>query len=159
MNKRILLNVMIVALLTFYMIFNIVYRQLVDKHETEPQPQIVDVWQGAFLVPQVWQLTRLEMPSVVMQLDKQGNWSSGNKSNVTAIAGIASAWQHLAAAQVSGYEQLPLEGQTILAFVTEDSQPLVFRLVEQEDKIHFYRMIDKKRFTFSLSSKDRLLPE
>ncbi len=160
MNKRIFLNVMIVALLTFYMIFNIVYKRLVDKHEVDPQQEAVNVWEGSFLVPGVWQLIRLEMPSITLQLDDQGNWSSSdNNMAPTIISETATAWQNLAATSVSAYEQLPLKGQTILAFVIEDSQPLVFRVIEQGDEIHFYRMIDKKRFTFSQPSKIRLIPE
>ncbi len=160
MNKRIFLNVMIVAMLTFYMIFNIVYKRLVDKHEPDPQLEVVDIWQGSFMVPQAWQLTRLELPSTTIQIDDLGKWLSvNNKINPETVSKIADSWQNLAANQVTEYQQLPLDGNTILAFVAEDSQPLVYRLIKREDKMHFYRMIDKKLFIFNISSKVQLLAE
>ena len=161
MNKRIFLNVMIVALLTFYMIFNIVYRQLIEKHESEPEQQsVVDIWQGPFMVPGSWQLTRLEMPSVVLQIDDKGQWSEiNNKVDITTAAATALSWQNLAATQIDHYSQLPLEGAIILAFVAEDSQPLVFRMVECDESIYFYRMIDQKQFSYPVSSKALLFHE
>jgi len=157
MNKRLILNVMIVALLTFYLIFSIVYRQLIDKHETEEVP-IASVWDSEFLVPQAWRLTRLEMPTITLQIDNNETWSDARGVNDPAVASsIAAAWQKLAAAEINNYQQLPLTGITILAFVTEDSQPLVYRVLEKEYQLHFYRMIDQKKFTFPIALKYRLL--
>lgn len=157
MNKRIFLNVMIVALLTFYMIFNIVYNQLMEKHEPEEET-VSDIWAGDYIVPGSWQLTRLEMTSVTLQVDENGNWSekSGAIEPLAATA-IALSWQNLAAKEISSYQQLPLDGETFLAFVAEDSQPLVFRLVEDNENLYFYRMIDQKRFSFPIVSRSRLL--
>ncbi len=172
MNKRIILNVMIVALLTFYMIFNIVYKRLIDRHEPPPEKQldVADIWQGPYLVPQIWQLTRLETPSITLQADKQGKWTasipgqpSQPDSEMTIsgakVSGIASSWQNLKAEGVSDYQVLPLQGNIILAFVAEDSQPLVYRVIEETEQIIFYRMIDQKKFSFNLSLKTQLLPK
>ncbi|MCP4272592.1 MAG: hypothetical protein GY781_11590 [Gammaproteobacteria bacterium] len=172
MNKRIILNVMIVALLTFYMIFNIVYKRLIDRHEppSEKQLDVADIWQSPYLVPQIWQLTRLETPSVTLQMDKQGKWITGKPGQPsqadsemsisgTKVSDIASSWQNLKAEGVSDYQQLPLQGSIILAFVAEDSQPLVYRVIEETEQIIFYRMIDQKKFSFSLSLKTQLIPE
>ncbi len=159
MNKRIFLNVMIVAMLTFYMIFNIVYQRLINKHEPEAQV-VTDIWEQPFLVPGQWQLTRIEMTSIVIQVAETGKWSTNNKLvDATMADNIAKSWQNLQASEITDYQQLPLDGKTILAFVEEDSQPLVFRLVEQAEKLHFYRMIDQKQFSFPLSAKSLLLPE
>jgi len=161
MNKRLFLNVMIVALLTFYMIFNIVYQQLLNKHEPEQEPEIItDVWASSFMVPENWHLVRLEMPNMTILVDSKGKWSekSGNKDS-TIAASIALSWQNFAAPETQNYQQLPLEGQNVLAFVAEDSQPLIFRVVEQDNKLHFFRMIDQKQFSFPSSSKSQLLPE
>ncbi len=157
MNKRIFLNVMIVALLTFYMIFNIVYNKLLNKHEPE-QEIVSDVWAGDYIVPESWQLTRLEMTSVIIQVDEDGNWSSNNSAiEPLAATAIALSWQNLKATEIDSYQQLPLNGETLLAFVAEDSQPLVFRLIEDSENLYFYRMIDQKRFSFPVESKPRLL--
>jgi len=157
MNKRIFLNVMIVALLTFYMIFNIVYNKLLDKHEPESEV-INDVWTGAYIVPESWQLTRLEMTSTILQVDENGNWSENSGAIEPLVAtAIALSWQNLKATEIGSYQQLPLTGDTLLAFVAEDSQPLVFRLIEDNENLHFYRMIDQKRFSFPVESKSRLL--
>ena len=157
MNKRIFLNVMIVALLTFYMIFNIVYNKLLNKHE--PEPEIIsDVWASAYIVPESWQLTRLEMASTILQVDENGHWSeSRGVIEPLAATAIALSWQNLKATEIGSYQQLPLNGDTLLAFVAEDSQPLVFRLIEDSENLYFYRMIDQKRFSFPLESKSRLL--
>jgi len=172
MNKRIILNVMIVALLTFYMIFNIVYKRLVDKHEPAPEKQydVTEIWQGPNLVPQVWQLTRLETPSVTLQVDTQGKWTaskpgasvkSESDSMISEIAasGIASSWQNLKADDVSDYQQLPIQGNIVLVFVAEDSQPLVYRVIENSEQLIFYRMIDQKKFSYNISLKMQLLPD
>ena len=177
MNKRIILNVMIVALLTFYMIFNIVYKRLIDKHEPAPEKQhdVTEIWQGPYLVPQVWQLTRLETPSVTLQVDTQGKWSvskpgksvesnpeisdSDPMASEIAASGIASSWQNLKAEGVSDYQQLPIQGNIILAFVAEDSQPLVYRVIENSEQLIFYRMIDQKKFSYNISLKTQLVPD
>ncbi len=172
MNKRIILNVMIVALLTFYMIFHIVYTRLIDRHEPSPEKQldVADIWQGPYLVPQIWQLARLETPSITLQLDKQGKWTASKPGqpsqpdsemtiSETKVSRIASSWQNLKAEGVSDYQQLPIQGYIILAFVAEDSQPLVYRVIEDTEQLTFYRMIDQKKFSFNLSLKTQLLPK
>ena len=182
MNKRIILNVMIVALLTFYMIFNIVYKRLIDKHEPAPEKQhdVNEIWQGPYLVPQVWQLTRLETPSIILQVDTQGKWKVSKSEapvnpdseidgsgvvisealiSTIAASGIASSWQNLKAEGVSDYQQLPIQGNIILAFVAEDSQPLVYRVIENSEQLIFYRMIDQKIFSYNISLKSQLLPD
>lgn len=159
MNKRIILNIMIIALLTFYMIFNIVYTRFINKHESEPVAE-VDVWQQPFLVPESWQLKRLEMAGIVLQASDNNSWSAkDDRVDASTATLIAGAWQQLAASNINHYQQLPLEGITILAFVAEDSQPLVFRVIEQTDEIQFYRMIDQKQFNFPVASKRQLLAE
>ncbi len=159
MDKRIFLNVMIVALLTFYMIFNIVYNQLMEKHEPEQEQETInDVWAGDYIVPESWKLTRLEMPSTTLQVDENSNWSESRGAiDPLAATAIALSWQNLKATEINSYQQLPLNGDTLLAFVAEDSQPLVFRLIEDGENLHFYRMIDQKRFSFPLESKLRLI--
>ncbi len=161
MNKRILLNVIIFALLTFYMIFNIVYEQLIDKHEpATPQVEVTNIWEEPFMVPRDWQLIRLELPSITLQKDSQGLWISVNKTiDLNEAATMAASWQNLQPTEITIYQNLPLEGSIALAFVAEDPQPLIFRIVKDSEKIHFYRMIDKKRFTFSIASKIDLLSE
>ncbi|MFT5519772.1 MAG: hypothetical protein ACI9IA_000356 [Enterobacterales bacterium] len=158
MNKRLFLNVMIVAMLTFYMIFNIVYNRVLDNSDDEPQTNPV-VWDQPFLVPNAWSLIRLEIATEVIAKDTQGNWSSTTGAQEQSkLNNIANSWKNLQANSISGYEQLPLSGQTVLAFVKQDSQPLVFRVVEEGNNIQFFRMIDQKKFSFPLSSKDLFIP-
>jgi len=173
MDKRLFLNVMIIALLTFYMIFNMVHRQLVDQHEPENQPDNVPVqspWEQAVPVPHGWQLTRLEMASVVLQRDATGLWSidkgsidngSVDNSQLGEVSAteIAKSWQQLQAISTAEYQTLPSKGMTILAFVAEDSQPLVFRVLTLNNELQIFRMIDKKQFNYPLSSKSRLIVE
>jgi hypothetical protein len=158
MNKRLFLNVMIIAMLTFYMIFNIVYNRVLDHSDDEPKPSPV-VWEQSFLIPNAWDLIRIEIATVVIAKDIQGNWSSniGNQEQ-SRLNNIANSWKNLQANSVSRYEQLPLIGKTVLAFVQEDSQPLVFRVVEEGNTIEFFRMIDQKKFSFPLSSKAQFFP-
>lgn len=159
MNRRIILNVMIVALLTFYMIFNIVYKRFSDQHVSEPEAASeAVVWDRPFLVPEQWQLARLEMPPVVIQLDVNDTWSSNEESlDSDTLALIAKSWQTLSATSAVDYMKLPMEGFTVLAFIREDSQPLVFRVLILSDEIHFFRMIDQKQFIYPISSKAHLL--
>lgn len=159
MNKRLLLNVIIVGMLTFYMIFNIVYQRLLDRHDTEPH-QAIDIWELPNLVPAPWHLTRLEMGALVIQKAENGGWnSSANNIDAETAAVIVHSWQTLQAREVIDYKSLPLNGETVLAFIEEDSQPLVFRVIQQGDSISFYRMIDKKQFNYPVSAKSALLPE
>lgn len=161
MNKRILLNVIIVALLTFFMIFNIVYKRFIDKQEPSSEAAVaseVVVWDRPFLVPEQWHLSRIEMSSLVIQLDANDKWSSNDDTlDTEALALIANSWQTLEAASTSAYMKLPVEGFTVLAFIREDSQPLVFRVLVLSDEIHFFRMIDQKQFIFPLANKSDLL--
>ena len=165
MNKRIILNIIIVGMLTFYMIFNIVYQRVIKKHDAEPseqsqQIQQEDVWQQPYLVPEHWHLMRLEIAGVVIQKNAQDSWIANQELKLTSnIASIVYAWQKLQASETKSYSELPLEGLTVLAFVEEDSQPLVFRVIDQEDTIQFYRMIDQKMFSFPLALKGQILPE
>jgi hypothetical protein len=157
MNKRIVLNVMIIAMLTFFMIFNIVYQRLINKHDTAEIVEI-DIWDKPFLVPKPWQITRLEMPSVIINLDESGQWTPNNQSmDQTRIATIISSWQELEASSVSHYENLPNEGELILAFIAQDTQPLVFRMLDSGSEIIFYRMIDAKQFNFQRATKPSFL--
>lgn len=163
MNKRLVLNVMIVALLTFYMIFNLVYNRVLNSSEDEPQPVAV-VWEQPFLVPNPWQLIRLELNTTIIQLDNQGNWFRGRlkgdrQQPTTALNNIANSWKNLQASSVISYDQLPLEGLTVLAFVREDSQPLVYRVIELANEIQFFRMIDKKLFSYPIASKSQFIPD
>jgi len=158
MNKRLILNVMIIALLTFYMIFNIVYNRFLDQPDSEPQSNPV-VWDQPFLVPNAWHLIRLEISSVIIQQDTLGNWSSNvDNHDPSMLNNLSNSWKNLQATSVNVYEQLPLQGQTVLAFVKQDSQPLVFRVVEEGNEIQFFRMIDQKRFSFPISSKALFIP-
>ncbi|MFT5451184.1 MAG: hypothetical protein ACI9N9_000668 [Enterobacterales bacterium] len=158
MDKRLFLNVMIIAMLTFYMIFNIVYNRVLDQSDDEPQTNAI-VWDQAFLVPNAWHLIRLEISTLVIAQDVQGNWSSNiDNQEQSKLSNIANSWKNLQANSVSAYDQLPLSGQTVLAFVKEDSQPLVFRVVEEGNDIQFFRMIDQKKFSFPLSSKAQFFP-
>ena len=164
MNKRIILNVMIVAMLTFYMIFNIVYNRVLDGPSETDEPVVTDVvWEQPFLVPNPWHLKRIEFPSLYIQRyiedDAQQQWRSSNQQiDSTVLTNIANSWKNLQATNVMEYQDLPLEGSTILAFVDEDSQPLVFRLIETSEQLQFYRMIDKKVFSFSIASKSQFIP-
>ena len=153
MNKRLILNVMIVALLTFYMIFNIVYNRVLNKSDDEPQTEAV-VWEQPFLVPNPWQLIRLEFNSTIIQLDKQRD----GQQTTAILSNIANSWKNLQASSVTSYEQLPLKGMTVLAFVREDSQPLVYRVLELANEIQFFRMIDKKVFSYPIASKSQFIP-
>jgi hypothetical protein len=132
-----------------------------EKHEPEPaQDSIADVWEGPLLIPDEWQLARLEMQSVMLHLDENGQWSEiNNKVDLPKANAIALSWQNLAATNTSHYQQLPLEGKIILAFVAEDSQPIVFRMVEKGESILFYRMIDQKQFSFPVTAKPLLFHE
>ncbi|PCJ47999.1 MAG: hypothetical protein COA74_10105 [Gammaproteobacteria bacterium] len=168
MNRRLVLNVMIIALLTFYMIFNIVYNRVLTNSDDDPQPVAV-VWEQYFLVPNPWQLVRLEFnspinTSIIIQLDETGNWFKGRlagerRGTTATLNNIANSWKNLQAGSVTSYELLPLEGMTVLAFVREDSQPLVYRVVEQANEIQFFRMIDKKLFSYPITSRAQFIPD
>jgi hypothetical protein len=163
MNRRIILNVMIVALLTFYMIFSIVYKRFSgnDDPQTEVSSELSAervIWDLPFLVPEQWHLTRIEMSPFVMQLDANDKWSSLDDTlDSDALALIAKSWQTLDSASSTDYMKLPVEGFTVLAFIREDSQPLVFRVLILSDEIHFFRMIDQKQFIYPLEDKSKLL--
>ncbi len=165
-NRRIILNVMIVAMLTFYLIFNLVFQRVINSPEELPEI-VVDVWDQPFLVANEWNLIRLELQDVTIQ-SKQGqteravresHWSSSNEQLTSSqISVIANSWQLLKAVQVSSFSQLPEDGLTALAFISEDSQPLVFRIIATDDELLFYRMIDQKLFRYPISAKANFLP-
>jgi len=158
MNKRFILNIMIVAILTFYLIFSIVYKRVVNHQDTE---QIVvqniesdDVWQQPMLVSKPWNLTRLEIYSAQDKVILDKNAKPSAQKTI-----LLNSWQMLSALAVDKNNNLPMVGMTVLAFIEEDSQPLVFRVNITDEALLFYRMIDKKQFSFPTTSIVNFFPE
>lgn len=143
MNRRIFLNVVIFAILTFYLLFSIVYRDVLDSQEgdlTEANP-----WEQPFLIPKGWTLQRLEFGNNVISLNSDGNWSiNGNETNAQ-VAQIADNWSTLMVQDISSFAE-ETSGKTVLAFVSETTQPIVFRVLIKDDLILLYRLNDRRRF-------------
>ena len=152
MNRRMQLNLMIFGLVTFLLVFSLVNRKFMDGQE-----EAQSVWDEPVLVPSSWQLTRLEMQDAILRLEA-GVWiSTQSEDSADDLGRLARAWQALPPESVTAGVELPEEGITILAFIREDSQPLVFRVFMIAESVVFYRMIDQRQFTFKLQQAEQLL--
>lgn len=143
------LNIVIVSILTFYFIFGIVYRGLFEQSEQDLTE--ASEWEQPFLIPKGWQLQRIEFGTY--QLTPVGEGWTLDGENITEQANlIANNWSGLMIQEIQPYEQLP-SGETVLVFVADLKQPIVYRLVADEQMIHIFRMNDQRQFSLPLELK------
>lgn len=143
MNRRIFLNIIIFAILTFYLLFSMVYRDVLDSQEgdlTEATP-----WQQPFLLPKGWQLQRLEFGELVLILNDDGQWTINGQDTSVRATKIAENWSSLMVRDISDFQEAT-SGQTVLAFVAETTQPIVYRILIKDNQIMIYRLNDRRRF-------------
>ena len=143
MDRKLLLNIIIVAIVSFYLIFSIVYRGMIEQNE----PDLTDgsVWEQPYLIPKGWTLQQIEFPNANLQLSENG-WSGGDKVSAQAASLIANNWSALVMQDVTDYDE-NASGSTALVFVAEQTQPIVYRLIQEADQIRIYRLTDKRLFT------------
>lgn len=137
-----LLNIIIVSIVSFYLIFGIVYRGLLE--ETGPDLADESPWEQPYLIPKGLTLTQIDFPTGTQLRMSESGWILNEKQNEVAKL-IADNWQELVVHDVSRYTELP-KGQTALAFVAEQAEPIVFRLVIEGDMMSIYRMSDQRLF-------------
>lgn len=158
MNRRTLLNFMIFGLVTFYLVFSLVHRNFFEQH-AEQVDLLETKWQQKRLVPVPWTITRIEAGDLVVKQTEQGWQLLANNqqlANPEQLQTLIANWQGVKPERIDFYQQLPEQGATILVFIAEDSQPLIFRVLQAEQQLHFYRMLDNRKFT--LDAETLLLP-
>jgi len=151
MNRRIFLNVIIFGILTFYLLFSIVYRDVLDSQEgdlTEANP-----WEQPFLIPKGWTLERLEFGEVIVSQNTQGQWTTNAVDANEQANQVAENWTGLMVQDIVGFDEVA-SGQTVLVFVTETTQPIVYRLVLEDNQIILYRLNDRRRFALPAEIRD-----
>jgi hypothetical protein len=155
MNRRMLLNLMIFGLITFYLVFSLVHRNFIEKQGGQVDEVLVTKWQQRRLVPLPWTITRIEYGDKLLKRSSEG-WQFMQAGQLIAhddLAGLIENWQQLTPERIDFYQQTPEQGITALVFIAEDSQPLIFRVVSDEQGLAFYRMLDERKFTFDHDAK------
>ena len=151
MNRRIFLNVVIFAILTFYLLFSIVYRDVLDSQEGDLAE--VDPWQQPFLLPKGWQLRRLEFGQKVLTQNSDGQWTINGQVASEQASKIANNWSELMIQDITNFQD-QTSGLTVLAFVAETSQPIVYRIMLKDNQILLYRLNDRRRFALPAEISD-----
>ena len=137
-----LLNIIIVSIVSFYLIFGIVYRGLIE--ESGPDLAEESPWEQPYLIPKGLTLTQIDFPTGTQLVLTDSGWMLDEKQNEVAAL-IANNWQGLVVQDVSQYDALP-KGQTALVFIAEQAEPIVFRLVLEDDMMAIYRLSDQRLF-------------
>ena len=65
-------------------------------------------------------------------------------------------WSELVVQDIEPFTQAD-EGLTVLVFVAETTQPIVYRLLMQGDQIVLFRLNDRRRFALPADIKDVIL--
>ena len=150
MDKRLLLNIIIVSIISFYLVFGIAYRGLLE--ESEPDLMEDSAWDQPFLIPKNWRLSLIEFPNGSRLVETESGWSAGKQVKSEVVNLIANNWQQLLIQDVADYSTLP-KGTTTLVFVEQQPGPIVFRLVQEQDNLLFYRLNDKRLFKLPVELK------
>lgn len=147
---------------TFYLIFSVVNNRLINNQgsksghtfNSSENSLTEDVWLQPNLVSKPWQLNRIELYTTQQKyvLDRL------IESEVQDLI-LLNSWQMLSASATDTNDNIPKEGILALAFIQQDSQPLVFRIHVSEKELLFYRMIDNKQFSYPRESMINFLPE
>ena len=143
MDRKLLLNIIIVAIVSFYLIFSIVYRGMIEQSESDLSDG--SSWQQPYLVPKGWNLQEIEFPNTNLQLTDVG-WTASEEVSPEVANLIANNWSALLIQDVNYYDE-NAKGATTLVFVAEQTQPIVYRLIQDGDQIRIYRLTDKRLFT------------
>jgi hypothetical protein len=149
MDRRLFLNIIIVAILSFYFIFGIAFRGLME--DSEPDLLEASPWEQPFLIPKGWQLVRIEFPTRQLTVTESG-WSLDGQATSEQANLLANNWSGLMIQDVASYQDLPA-GNTTLVFVLEQKEPLIYRLVEVDQKLQIYRMNDQRLFSLPAELK------
>ncbi len=144
MDKRLFLNIVIVAILSFYLIFGIAYRGLLE--ESEPDLAEDSNWEQPYLIPKGWTLTEIEFAPQIRLTPTAEGWQAGELISTEVAGLVVNNWQGLVIQDIASYDELPV-GTTVLAFVEQRTAPIAYRLIEQSGSIQIYRLEDKKLFT------------
>lgn len=150
MDKRLFLNIIIVAILSFYLIFGIVYRGLLE--ESEPDLAESSSWDQPYLIPKGWTLSQIEFSATASVSLTENVWSAGEQLSPEIAGLIANNWQGLVIQDIGNYDVLP-RGSTVLAFVNQRTAPIAYRMVLDAEHIRIYRLDDKKLFTLPVDLK------
>ena len=142
MDKRMFLNIIIVSIVSFYLIFGIVYRGLFE--ESVPDLAEQSPWEQPYLIPKGLTLTQIDFPTGSQLIITESGWEL-NETHTEVANLIANNWQGLVVQDVSQYTAVP-KGQTALAFIAEQAEPIVFRLVVEGEMMAIYRMSDQRLF-------------
>ena len=76
MDRRLLLNVIIVAIISFYLVFGIAYRGLLE--ESEPDLMESSAWEQPYLVPKGWSLSEIEFSKTIALIRTETGWQAGD---------------------------------------------------------------------------------
>jgi len=144
MNKRLLLNIIIFSILTFYFIFGITYRQLFE--DQAPDLAERSPWEQPFLIPKGWTLERIEFPNQTLAKTDIEQWHFIGHEVTEQAKLIADNWSGLMIQERDQYIDLP-SGKTILVFVAELQEPIVYRMLIDAEQMSLYRMHDKRVFS------------
>ena len=142
MDKRMFLNIVIISIVSFYLVFGMVYRGLYE----ESAPDLVEQspWEQPFLIPKGSTLKQIEFPSGTQLVISDNVWMLDKTPN--EVAGlIANNWQGLIVQDVATYSQLP-KGNNALVFIAEQTEPIVVRLVIEDETMALYRLNDRRVF-------------
>ena len=150
MDKRLFLNIVIVAILSFYLIFGIVYRGLLE--DSGPDLAEDSSWDQPYLVPKGWTLFHIEFSPTVSVILNDNGWSAGEQVSPEVASLIVNNWEGLVIQDIQSYETLP-RGTTVLAFVSQRTAPIAYRMALDSEHIRIYRISDKKLFTLPLDLK------
>ena len=150
MDKRLFLNIVIVAILSFYLIFGIVYRGLLE--DSGPDLAEDSSWTQPYLIPKGWTLSRIDFtPTVSVTLTDNG-WSAEDRVSPEVASLIVNNWEGLLMQDMQIYDTLP-RGTTVLAFVNQRTAPIAYRMALDSEHIRIYRIDDKQLFTLPLDLK------
>ena len=131
-----------------------VYRDMMEVHIEDLTDE--NPWAQPFLIPKGWALQRIEFGDKVVSQNSDGDWTIDGTSASEQAAKIAKNWSELVAQEIQPFDTAN-EGQTVLVFVADTTQPIVYRVLIIEDEIVLYRLNDRRRFAYPAEIRDVMI--